>query len=123
MEENMTEIRKRARVRNLPSQLQSCLDECTALSKEPLTELTVAKMQFLRVRLSTLTIMAGRARHDKWKEATAEVAVLKKENEKLKQELAAALAKPVAVRPLTDVEQALAKYEASKQKTETGGAS
>jgi len=55
----------------------------------------------------------NRERHDKIRTLTTKLKAAQAENERLKSEFAA---KPTA-RSLTEVEQALAKYEASKQKT------
>lgn len=105
----------RVRKRNLAIQLQEALNSAQSLDKEPTNDLTIARMKFLQTRLAVLTTMQARERHDKLKLALAEVERLTAENEKLKQELAAALAAKPAARPLSDIEQVLARYAAEKK--------
>jgi hypothetical protein len=54
--------------------------------------------------------MQARERNDKIRKLTAELKAARAENERLKQELS----RVPAARPLTDIEVALQKYEASK---------
>jgi hypothetical protein len=107
---------KRIRRRSLAVQLQQALDEAAKAATGDPDELAISRIKLAQTRLVVLSKALNRERHDKLRRAEAEVSRLGLENEKLKQELAA---KPAA-RPLTEVDQVLAKYEASKQ---NGGAS
>jgi hypothetical protein len=96
----------RIRKRSISIQLQQALDDA---AKAMSADISVQKL--IQTRIACLLKMQARERHDKLKRALSEVTRLTAENERLNQELA----KPAA-RPLTEVEQVLAKYEASKKK-------
>jgi len=101
----------RARYREIPYQIKVALLDAEEITHEPLTELTVAKMAFIKSRLEFLSVQDGRTRKTKQlteerDNALAEIARLKVEIEQLK-------ASP-AVRPLSSAEATLAKYHAER---------
>ena len=104
------QIKKRVRRRSLAVQLQEALNSAQELEQAEQSDLSIARMKLVQTRLDCLLTMQGRERHDKIRKLTDELKVVRAENERLKAELAT---KPVA-RPLTEVEQALAKYNAEK---------
>jgi hypothetical protein len=101
--------KKRVRRRNVSVQLQDALNSAQELEQAEHSDLSIARMKLVQTRLDCLLTMQGRERHDKIRKLTDELKVVRAENERLRQELAAALAKP-AVRPLTEVELALQNY-------------
>lgn len=104
------QVKKRIRKRSIAVQLQAALNSAQELERAEQSDLSIARMKLVQTRLDCLLTMQARERHDKIRKLTDELKAVRAENERLKQELAA---KP-AVRPLTDVERALAQYEASK---------
>ena len=112
----MSEPKRRIRRRSIDIQLQQGLDDA---AKAMTADISVQKLA--QARLAVLAKMQACERNDKLKKALAEVERLTAENERLKSELAQALlAARVPARSLTPAEQALAKYEASKN--QNGGA-
>ena len=107
-----SQIKKRVRRRSLAVQLQAALDDA---AKAMSADISVQKL--VQARIDCLLKLQARERNDKLKRAETEVERLTVENQRLKKELAAALAKP-AVRPMTDIERTLAQYEASKSGTQ-----
>jgi hypothetical protein len=106
--------KRRVRRRNLAVQLQAALNSAQELEQAEQSDLSIARMKLVQTRIDCLLTMQARERHDKIRKLTDELKVVKAENERLRQELAAALAAKPAVRPLTEVELVLANYEASK---------
>ncbi len=104
---------KRIRRRSLAIQLQQALDEAAKAATGDPDELAISRIKLAQTRLVVLSKVLNRERHDKIRTLTTKLKAAQAENERLKSEFAA---KPTA-RSLTEVEQALAKYEASKQKT------
>ncbi len=102
---------KRIRKRSTAMQLQIALQAVETLDKEPMNDWTAARMNLAKIRLVTLNKMVLRERNHKLKALQAEVERLTAENAKLKAEIAA----KSAPRPLTDIEQALAKYERERR--------
>jgi hypothetical protein len=102
--------KKRVRRRNVSVQLQDALNSAQELEQAEQSDLSIARMKLVQTRLDCLLTMQARERHDKIRKLADELNAVKAENERLKAELAT---KPVA-RPLNEVEQALAKYNAEK---------
>jgi hypothetical protein len=102
------QIKKRVRRRSLAVQLQAALDDA---AKAMSADISVQKL--VQARIDCLLKLQAREGNDKLKRAETEVERLTVENQRLKQELAAALAKPAA-RPTSAVTQVLAQYEAEK---------
>ena len=101
------------RRRSLAVQLQAALDDA---AKAMSADISVQKL--VQARIDCLLKLQAREGNDKLKRAETEVERLTVENQRLKQELAAALAAKPAVRPMTDIERTLAQYEASKSGTQ-----
>jgi len=108
---NRSPKQTRFRGRSLDTQLAEAVREFSAADPETRV--------MLKVRITALQKMLARKerrdrqkRGDKLEAALLEVARLTAEVSRLKQELAS---KPATVRPLTDVEQALAQYEKEKK--------
>lgn len=106
------QIKKRVRRRSLAVQLQAALDDA---AKAMSADISVQKL--VQARIDCLLKLQAREGSEKLKRAETEVERLTVENQRLKQKLAAALAKPAA-RPMTDIERTLAQYEASKSGTQ-----
>jgi hypothetical protein len=109
--------KKRVRRRNLAVQLQAALNSAQELEQAEQSDLSIARMKLVQTRIDCLLTMQARERHDKIRKLTDELKVVRAENERLRQELAALSVKP-AVRPMTDIERTLAQYEASKSGTQ-----
>ena len=112
------QIKKRVRRRSLAVQLQEALNSAQELEQAEQSDLSIARMKLVQTRLDCLLTMQARERHDKIRKLTDELKAVRAENERLRHELAAALAAKPAVRPMTDIERTLAQYEASKSGTQ-----
>jgi hypothetical protein len=108
------QIKKRVRKRSPYLQIQQILNSASALDKEPTNDLTIAKMKFLQARLATLTTMQARENNQKLRKLADELKSVRAENEKLRQELAAAFAAKTTAPPMTDIERVIARYESEK---------
>jgi hypothetical protein len=98
----------RTRKRSISVQLQQALDDA---AKAMSSDISVQKL--IQTRIACLLKMQARERSDSLKRALAEVERLTVENERLKAELAQALAK-TTIRQLDPVQIALAKLDAKK---------
>ena|SRR5579862_4192185 len=101
--------KKRQRQRNIAGQLQAALDDAAGAMTAG-----ISVQKLVQTRLDCLLKVQARERNDKLKRACTDLKAAKAEIERLKSELARALAtKPVA-RPTSAVTQVLAQYEAEK---------
>lgn len=113
------EPRKRTRRRSAALQIQEILNSARRLDDEPTSELSIARMKFLQTRLNVLSQMQARENNQTLERAIAEVESLRIENERLRQELAQALAgtnstasrrDKVTGAVTAEINEALAKY-------------
>jgi len=103
---------RRVRRKSIALQLQALLDSAQSLDKEPTNELSIARMKFLQARIAVLTKMQSRENNDKLKQALEEVAVLRAENIRLREQLSVQANRP-RFRD-AEVDEALERYERSK---------
>jgi len=101
------------RRRNLEVQLQIALDDA---AKAMTADISVQKL--VQTRLDCLLKMQARDKTDKLNRALTDIKAAKAEIERLKSELAKALAAKPVVPPMSAVKQLLAQHEAGKS---TGG--
>ena len=100
---------RRVRRRSLAGQLQVALDDA---AKAATADISTQKL--IQTRIDCLLKLQARDRNDKLRKMSDELRAVRAENARIKDELAIALAAKPRSRPLSEVEQALAKYEASK---------
>jgi hypothetical protein len=115
----MEEKQKRFRGKSLAVQLQVALRDAEALQKLEITDdATISRMKLVQSRISSLTLMMNRKRADQVRKLNEQLKSAKGEIERLKLEIerltAALAAKPATMSQVSAVEQALAKFEASK---------
>ena len=101
--------RPRVRKRSTSIQLQIALDDA---AKAMTADISAQKL--VQQRIACLLKMQARERNDKLRTALATIKQSQAEIEKLKTELATALATKPAARPLDPVKIALANYEKEK---------
>jgi len=115
----MEETHKRFRGKSLAVQLQVALRDAEALQKlETTDDATISRMKLVQSRISSLTLMMNRKRADQVHKLNEQLKSAKSEIERLKLEIesltAALAAKPSTISQVSAIEQALAKFEASK---------
>jgi DNA-binding FadR family transcriptional regulator len=115
----MEEKQKRFRGKSLAVQLQVALRDAEALQRlETTDDATISRMKLVQSRISSLTLMMNHKRTDQVRKLNEQLKSAKGEIERLKLEVerltAALAAKPATMSQVSAVEQALAKFEASK---------
>ncbi len=115
----MEETHKRFRGKSLAVQLQVALRDAEALQKlETTDDATISRMKLVQSRISSLTLMMNRKQADRVRKLNEQLKSAKSEIERLKLEIesltAALAAKPSTISQVSAIEQALAKFEASK---------
>lgn len=106
---------KRFRGKSLERELREALSFAKSLEKlEADDALAISRMKLTQTRIATLTLLSNRKRHDKLRKLTDELRSARAEIEKLKVELATALAGKSTAREKSDVERALEIAETEK---------
>jgi uncharacterized membrane protein YukC len=108
--------KKRFRGPSIDRELIEALSFAKSLEKLDADDaLAISRMKLSSQRIVTLTLLSNRKRHDKLRKVSDKLKAAHREIEKLKVQLTAATAaKPITVSEISEIEKALAKYNASK---------